>query len=195
MSENQSHPVRELTTSPSQFQSSAPYRVLVVDDDISIRRLNAEVLTQSGYEVDAAEDGVAAWETLQVNGYDLMITDQRMPKLGGIDLLKKLRAARMALPVIMATGTIPEAMFACQPWLRPAAVLLKPYTIPELLGAVRQVLSTTDYPPEQINALLTWRGSRLHGSASIFTLSQPAPAVAHPPGQQYLPSLVSEKLR
>jgi DNA-binding response OmpR family regulator len=158
MSESQTQSVRAFTASPSQFQPSPPYRILVVDDDDSLRQLNTEVLKQSGYEVEAAADGDVAWENLQRNGYDLLITDQKMARVCGIELLKKLRAARMELPVIMATGTSPQAELALHPWLQPAAVLLKPYTIPELLGVVRDVLYAAECPREQINALLTWRG-------------------------------------
>jgi DNA-binding NtrC family response regulator len=73
-----------------------------------------------------------------------MITDNNMPKVSGIELLKKLQAARMALPVIMATGTVPTEEFARHPWLRPAALLFKPYTAKEMLIAVKQVLSAAD---------------------------------------------------
>jgi len=158
MIENQAQAVRKFTGDPAPRQTSSPYRILVVEDDDSLRQLNTEVLKQSGYEVDAAEDGASAWESLQLHNYDLLITDQRMPRLSGVELLKKLRAARMALPVIMATGTAPKAEFTRQPWWQPAVVLLKPYTIPELLGVVRTVLYATECPREQINALLTWRG-------------------------------------
>jgi len=157
MSENQTQSVREFTASLSQFQPHAPYRILVVDDDESLRQLNSEVLKQSGYEVDVADDGDCAWELLQLHNYDLVITDQRMPRVSGIELLRKLRAARMEVPVIMATGTSPQAEFTRQPWLQPAAVLLKPYTISELLVVVRNVLYAAECPREQINALLTWR--------------------------------------
>ena len=44
---------------------------------------------------------------LQLNGYDLLITDNKMPKVSGVDLLNKLYAARMALPVITVSGTMP----------------------------------------------------------------------------------------
>ena len=115
-------------------------RILVVDDDLSLRQLSAEVLSRSGYEVDAAEDGAAAWEALNADSYDLMITDNNMPRLTGIELLKKLYATRMALPFIMATGKLPEEEFTQFPWLQPAATLLKPYTVEELLGTVKKVL-------------------------------------------------------
>jgi DNA-binding response OmpR family regulator len=116
------------------------HRILVVEDESDIRKLNTEVLTQSGYSVDAAENGTAAWETIQRHGYDLVLTDYDMPKATGVDLVRKLRAARMTLPVIMCTGTLPMEEFTRYPWLQPAAMLIKPYTIDELLGTVKQVL-------------------------------------------------------
>jgi CitB family two-component system response regulator MalR len=118
-------------------------RILVVEDDEVIRCLNAEVLAHSGYHVDAAEDGAAAWDTLQRNRYDLLVTDNDMPKVSGVELLHKLHAAHMALPVIMATGKLPADEFTQCPWLQPAALLIKPYSFNELLGTVRNVLRAT----------------------------------------------------
>ena len=98
----------EQASTPLQSQTNPPDHILVVEDDIFFRRLNTQVLLGSGYEVDAAADGAAAWQALNTDGYDLLITDNSMPKLSGVELLKKLRGARMALPVIMATGTLPN---------------------------------------------------------------------------------------
>src|SRR5664279_651698 len=127
-----------------QRQPNPPRRILVVDDEPLLRRLNTEVLVDAGYRVDTAEDGADAWDTLQLNSYDLLITDNEMPNVSGVDLLKKLRAARMDMPVIMVTGTFPQEAFAHHPWLQPAATLLKPYTIEELLGTVQTVMRETD---------------------------------------------------
>jgi DNA-binding response OmpR family regulator len=55
----------------------------------------------------------------------------------------------MALPVIMATGTLPTWEFALHPWLRPAATLLKPFTGDELLATVRNVLRAPGSPPRE----------------------------------------------
>jgi DNA-binding response OmpR family regulator len=111
-----------------------------VEDEPAIRRINASVLQDAGYHVDTAEDGAFAWKLLGSRSYDLMITDNNMPRLTGVELLKKLFAARMTLPFIMASGTIPETEFIRHPWLQPAAILVKPYTVVELLGAVENVL-------------------------------------------------------
>jgi two-component system OmpR family response regulator len=119
------------------------HRILVVDDDDDIRRLNTEVLIQFGYHVDAAEDGAAGWEALQLKSYDLLVTDNNMPKVSGVELLMKLRAARMALPVIMATATLPKKDLTRYPWLQAAITLPKPYTVDELLGTVKEALHAT----------------------------------------------------
>jgi two-component system alkaline phosphatase synthesis response regulator PhoP len=129
----------------------------VVEDDPLIRRLNSEVLTYSGYQVDAAEDGAAAWNALQLNNYDLLVTDNDMPKVTGVELLQKILAACMTLPVIMATGTLPEEAFTRYPWLQPNVTLLKPYTFDELLGTVKEVLRVTADGREEIAPPPNWR--------------------------------------
>jgi len=121
-------------------RANPPHRILVVEDDRALRQINAAALIHSGYAVDVAEDGAAAWEALQANGYDLLITDNSMPRLTGIELLKKLRAARMAVPVIMATTTLPTQELARNPWLEPVTMLAKPYATDQLLDTVEDVL-------------------------------------------------------
>jgi CheY-like chemotaxis protein/acetyltransferase-like isoleucine patch superfamily enzyme len=116
------------------------HRILVVEDDRDLRQINTKVLIHHGYEVDVAEDGAAAWEVLQASRYDLVITDNKMPRMTGIELLKKLRSTRMELPVIMATGTLPTQELTQNPWLEPVALLAKPYAVGELLAKVKEVL-------------------------------------------------------
>jgi DNA-binding response OmpR family regulator len=135
---------RESASPQLQSQSNPLHRILVVEDDLLILQLNTRMLKRAGYEVDAAEDGAAAWKTLNAASYDLLITDNVMPKITGVKLLEKLRAARMALPVIMATSALPTAVFARCPWLQPNATLLKPYTASEMLRTVKKVLREAD---------------------------------------------------
>jgi DNA-binding response OmpR family regulator len=129
---------------PSQHQPKHRQRILMVEDDDDIRRLNIEVLAGSGYKVDAAADGAIAWDVLQYNGYDLLVTDYSMPRMSGIELIKKLHAARMTLPVILASGTIPTEKLKQHPWLQIDATLPKPYSPDELLATVRKVLHSID---------------------------------------------------
>ena len=114
----------------------------MVEDDADIRRLNTEDLRNVGYLVDGVEDGAAAWEVLQRASYHLLITDQHWPKLSGVELLKKIHDANMALPVIMITDILPKLEFAEHPWIQPATMLLEPYSSAELLAMVKNALST-----------------------------------------------------
>jgi DNA-binding response OmpR family regulator len=120
------------------------YRVLLVDDEPSARAMIAEILTRSGYSVDTAKDGADAWNALHVSSYDLLITDNRMPRVTGMELIQKLRSENIRLRVIMASGTVPVEELIRQPQMRLDAILAKPFAIAELLAVVRKVLGTGD---------------------------------------------------
>ena len=129
---------------PLEHQANPPHRILLVDDDLYIRELNAGALIQSGYKVDTANDGADAWKALNDQSYDLLITDNRMPRVTGLELIKKPRSEDMAVPVILASGTVPEEELKRHPWLQLDATLPKPFTIAELLEAVKSVLGSFD---------------------------------------------------
>jgi DNA-binding response OmpR family regulator len=137
-----------------QRPSRPTHRILVADDEPIIRRLIASILIGSGYHVDAAEDGAVAWEALQTKAYDLLITDNNMPRLSGVELVHNLRSARMALPVVMVAGPMSEDEI---PSLQLAAMLPKPFAMSALLDTVENVLRVTDRPFEQIDPLPHWR--------------------------------------
>ena len=137
---------------PDGDQMKSRQRILVVEDDREQRQTNAMVLAFTGYTVDVAEDGAAAWEAVQASRYDLLITDNHMPRLTGLELLKELRSAGMKLPVIMATGKLPAEELAQNPWLEPVALLAKPYVPEQLLEKVKTVLHTapTNISPSRV---------------------------------------------
>jgi DNA-binding response OmpR family regulator len=140
-------PCRKLENQPPRqvnAKASPSNRILVVDDDLSIRELNTQVLARSGYEVDAVEDGAAAWEALQANSYNLLITDNSMPKVSGVELIKMVRSARMTLPVILSSGITPTEELDRNPSLQLAAMLPKPIVIDELLHTVNEVLRAVE---------------------------------------------------
>jgi DNA-binding NtrC family response regulator len=114
-------------------------RVLVVDDEEALREINSLTLMGAGYSVDTVENGATAWDALQATNYDLLITDNNMPKMSGTDLIKKIWASHIVLPVIIATGTEPSD-FAPPPYSPLGVVLLKPYTSDDLLRAVKNIL-------------------------------------------------------
>ena len=126
-----------------QDQPNSQHRILVVEDEGDLRQLTAEVLIDAGYKVEVANDGASAWSALQLSKYDLLVTDQFMPKVSGFGLLRKICAAHMTLPVIMTTGFLPTWKFALQAWLGPVKMLYKPYSSQKLLGLVKSVLNET----------------------------------------------------
>jgi DNA-binding response OmpR family regulator len=137
-------------------RANSPYRILVVDEDSDLRLLYADVLAPPGYYVDAAEDGAAGWKALQVKNYNLLITEHSLPGLTGVELVKKLRAARMAVPVVLAAVRLPTYELARNPSLQLAATLLKPFAVDTLLDTVKKVLCATDSFCEKIAPLPSW---------------------------------------
>lgn len=146
MKDDYPQPARESASTCVRLQGAVnpPRRILVVDNDGDVRRLSVEVLKGSGYDVDVAENSTAGWEVLHANDYDLLITDNETPNFSGVELLRKLRASRMALWVIVTTGALPVEEFMRYPWCLAPTTLLQPYTNDELLQTVRQVLHVTD---------------------------------------------------
>jgi DNA-binding response OmpR family regulator len=100
-------PSKKVVVASTQNHTNPPHRILLVDDDLYARELNAGALIRSGYKVDTAIDGADAWKALNDDSYDLLITDNKMPRVTGLDLIKKLRSEDMTLPVILASGTVP----------------------------------------------------------------------------------------
>ena len=167
MNGHQVLPSVETISRPLPTLPDSNRRILLVEDDAELRRFNTEVLTRNGYYVDAVEDGALAWDVLTARSYDLLITDNSMPKVTGIELLKKLQNANMAVAVIMATGVLPEWEFRRNPALAPAVTLVKPYTVPELLRAVRTVLDSADKLDETMSRLQYGQGQSLPNHLSL----------------------------
>ena len=125
---------------PVSLPAHAIHRILVVDDDPFLCHRNAEMLIRHGYVVNAAENGALGWQELQANHYHLLITENDLPKLTGVQLIQKVRFARMALPVIIASEKSPQVAVTRQLRLNPVVTLLKPYTLADFIETVKFVL-------------------------------------------------------
>ncbi len=115
------------------------FRILVVDDEPSIRAELEEALQEAGYETEGAGDGRDAADRVLQESFDLCLSDIRMPSMGGIDLLKRIGETSPETMVILMTahGELDTAIDA----LRLGAVdyLLKPFKIEELVAKVRRL--------------------------------------------------------
>lgn len=119
--------------------SSKPL-ILVVDDDASQRRLVEFWLQEEGYATVTANDGVAGFQAFEQHAPSLVIADIRMPGMGGLDLLSRIKAVNAEAPVILITafGTVADAVEAMK--LGAADYVLKPLNADELKVTVRRAL-------------------------------------------------------
>ena len=79
-------------------------RILVVDDESTIRKSIQKRLEMEGYEVTSSDNAKDALQLFQENSFDTVISDIRMEGMDGLELLKRLRSQRRDVPVIMVTG-------------------------------------------------------------------------------------------
>ena len=114
-------------------------KLLVVDDETNLRTVIQKELRRIGYDTDAAEDGETAWKLLEERDFDVMLCDISMPRLSGLDLLRRIRERHQNPPeAIMLTGhaTIESAIEAMK--LGAYDYLTKPYRINELAMLIKK---------------------------------------------------------
>jgi excisionase family DNA binding protein len=115
-------------------------RVLVVDDESSIRELLQKTLALAEYDVDVAPDGRAALERLRLGNYDLLIADLKMPGMDGLTLIREAKRLKTDLPVIIITGFSTESSAIEAVNLGVAGYLTKPFRVPQVLAAAARAL-------------------------------------------------------
>ncbi len=119
-------------------------RILVVEDDASLRTVIRLVLEQAGYEIAEAPNGLAAFEQLGELAPDLILVDSKMPLLSGAGLIEKIRAepAHASMPVVLLTG-LPGSVPAS---VRADAIVAKPFEKTDLLNVIGRLLQTEAEP-------------------------------------------------
>ncbi len=115
-------------------------RILIVDDDDEIRELLEFDVSQSGYFVDTARDGLEGLNKALNNSYDLILLDVMMPKMNGFDVCKNIRQAKLSIPILMLTakGTIDDKTDGFDSGADD--YLVKPFDIQEVLLRIRVLL-------------------------------------------------------
>ena len=132
---------RSASAQPRASASSAGRpRVLVVDDEASIRDLLAKTLALAEYDVDLAPDGRSALERLRMIPYDLLITDLKMPGVDGLAVIREARRMKADMPVIIITGFSTESSAIEAVNLGVSGYLTKPFRVPRVLAAAAKAL-------------------------------------------------------
>ncbi len=125
-------------------------RILVIDDEDFILQLARDILTKTNYEVNTISDGNEGIRLLESKQFDLLLTDIRMPDIGGLDVIRHVRAGNKEIPIIIITGhgTLDIAVNALR--LGAQGFILKPFTPVELRAAVADALEKTRLLKENI---------------------------------------------
>jgi len=127
-----------------------PLSVLVVDDMPAIREMLKRMLLKLGVqgEIQEAGDGLEAWEILQKQPYDLVVCDINMPRLNGLELLRRLRAHPRyeTTPFLMITGEVSEDIVAASAESEVDDYLLKPFRLETLNHRLKTILARHRQP-------------------------------------------------
>jgi excisionase family DNA binding protein len=127
-------------TAPRTAAGATRPRILVVDDEASIRDLLAKTLALAEYDVDVAPDGRSALERMRLYPYDLLIADLKMPGMDGLAVIREAKRYKADLPVIIITGFSTESSAIEAVNLGVAGYLTKPFRVPQVLAAAAKAL-------------------------------------------------------
>jgi two-component system, OmpR family, alkaline phosphatase synthesis response regulator PhoP len=119
-------------------------RILICDDEFPITKAAALKLTRCGYQVEAHQDGQAAWEAYEYARPDMLITDLQMPRLDGLSLIRRIRAHDSRLPIILLTAKgfeIDEAGLTAE--FGRFRLFAKPFSPRELATAVDKMVQNS----------------------------------------------------
>jgi len=165
--------------------------ILVVDDELGIRALLSEILTDEGHTIELAENAMQARAARERMRPDLVLLDIWMPDVDGVTLLKEWGSnGQLTMPVIMMSGhgTIDTAVEATK--FGATAFLEKPITLQKLLRAVEQALVKTAPRPTAPPVVASYARSELSQAHMPVGLTMnPTPVVSHS-----LPGLMSEQM-
>ena len=134
---------RPAVPTPQAAARSTRQRVLVVDDEASIRDLLSKTLALAEYEVDTAPDGTSALDRMRAFTYDLLIADLKMPGMDGLTLIRQAKRIKADLPVIIITGFSTESSAIEAVNLGVAGYLTKPFRVPQVLAAASKALGAS----------------------------------------------------
>ena len=120
---------------------NARKRVLVVDDEESIRELLSKTLALADYDVETASDASVALERMRQGMFDLLVADLKMPGIDGLTLIRQARSLQSGLPVIIITGYSSESSAIEAVNLGVNGYLTKPFRVPQVLAAAACALA------------------------------------------------------
>lgn len=117
-------------------------RILIAEDEDTLRRFVARALVMDGHDIVEAADGAEALEHLEAEAYDLLLSDIRMPVMDGIALASATADLSPEMPILLMTGYA-EQRERAEPLMRIVVdVVAKPFTLPQIRQAVADALTS-----------------------------------------------------
>ena len=162
-------------------------RILVADDEESVRDVAARALAAPGREIEKAQDGKTAADLLAKSPYDLLVTDIKMPRMTGDQLVREARKLRPDIQIIMMTG-FPE-LDTAREGIRQGVYeyLMKPFDLEDLKGAARRALEVQRLSRENKAYQLELEARYLANVDRITTTDYLAEGYAIPLAQIFVP--------
>lgn len=115
-------------------------KILIIEDDLNIVCSLVPALKEAGYTTDVATDGESGYFSMQTNGYELIILDYNLPKMNGREVIKKIRATDLSIPIIMLTVNQKLEEKVELLGLGADDYLTKPFAFSELLARIKAIL-------------------------------------------------------
>jgi two-component system alkaline phosphatase synthesis response regulator PhoP len=118
-------------------------RILVIDDQESMRSVATQMLGEKGHEIVTAGDGAEGWKIFEREGstFNLVLADVNMPKLDGFELLKRIKTKSPKTPVILLTGTNEEMAQYFGKEFKADEVINKPFIVDEAVATIEKLLN------------------------------------------------------
>ncbi|MGY8762371.1 MAG: sigma-54-dependent transcriptional regulator, partial [Nitrospinaceae bacterium] len=147
-------------------------RILIVDDEINILSSLKEILTDEGYVVSIADDGLDALDKIQTDPPDVLLLDIWLPGMDGIEVLKTVKTYHPEIEVLIMSGhgTIDTAVKATK--LGAFDFIEKPFSIDHLTQSVRSVLNSKKTPLEATNSSLKRSNEVIMGFAMLIEIQK-----------------------
>ena len=128
-------------------------KILLVEDEKHLAKGLSFNLKKEGYQVTVAEDGLAALDCLREDSFDMMILDLMLPKMGGMEVVKKVRETNIRFPVLMLTAKTTDEDRTLGLEAGADDYITKPFHLPELLLRVKGILRRKDWYQEPVRSL------------------------------------------
>ena len=124
-------------------------RILIVDDEARIVDIIGEFLTLGGYTVEKAYNGQQGIDIINKKAVDLIVLDEKMPGMSGMEMLKKIKGMKLNIPVIVLTGSVNVAEIKQYKKKLYKHLLYKPIRIAELEKLIKKILASKKSPAKK----------------------------------------------